>query len=223
MQALKPQAVLFDLDGTLVDSVPDISLAIDAALAELTLAKPGIDRVRDWVGNGARILVVRALAWGLGQSTESLTTGQVDQAEQLFRQHYGRYLNHASALYSGVVEYLEWLKQQSVPMAIVTNKPVAFVPELLSGLGIDGFFEVVLGGDSVDKNKPHPQMLLLACQQLGVQPDQCWMIGDSCNDIEAARAASMPVVGVSYGYNHGRDIALDQPDRVVDNLSELIE
>ncbi|CAH0991473.1 Phosphoglycolate phosphatase [Sinobacterium norvegicum] len=222
MQVTKPQAVLFDLDGTLVDSVPDIALALDAALAELSLAEAGIDRVRDWVGNGARILVVRGLAWGLQQTTESLSTEQIDRAEQLFRQHYSRYLNQASALYSGVTEYLSWLHAQAVPMAVVTNKPIAFVPALLSGLGIDGFFDVVLGGDSVDNSKPHPQMLLVACQRLGVEPQQCWMVGDSCNDIEAARAAEMPVVGVSYGYNHGRDIALDRPDRVVDSLNELI-
>jgi phosphoglycolate phosphatase len=220
---LKPQAVLFDLDGTLVDSVPDIALAVDAMLAELSLPIGGVGRVRDWVGNGARVLVIRALAWGLQQQPETLSTAEIDRAEQIFRHHYGRFLNQASVVYDGVVDCLDWLQQQSIPMAIVTNKPIAFVPSLLSHLGLDGYFKVVLGGDSVEKNKPHPQMLLLACQQLAVKAECCWMIGDSCNDIEAARAASVPVIGVSYGYNHGRDITLDRPDRVVDSLRQLID
>ncbi|WP_211333636.1 phosphoglycolate phosphatase [Sinobacterium caligoides] len=221
MQTL-PKAVLFDLDGTLVDSVPDLAMAVDAMLQQLGFAAAGEDKVRLWVGKGAYVLVHRALADARDAEEYEVVEGEVKAALALFETAYSRYLNAASVLYPGVAEFLPWLQARKVPLAIVTNKPIAFVPALLKSFKIEQYFSVVLGGDSVANGKPHPQMLLEACRQLGVAATDSLMIGDSCNDIKAARAAMMPVVGLTYGYNHGRPIAQDNPDRVADNLLELV-
>ena len=218
-----PQAILFDLDGTLVDSVPDLAIAVDNMLAERGSRIAGQQRVRGWVGNGARVLVQRAIAWSEAKPMDQLTDSNIDSALILFNQHYTQSLNRASKLYPGVLDFLAYVAEQSIPMALVTNKPIAFVPGLLSQFKLAKYFSVVLGGDSVAQGKPHPQMLLQACQMLKVEPDKALMIGDSCNDIKAARAAAMPVVGLTYGYNHGRPIADDKPDKVVDHLMRIAD
>jgi phosphoglycolate phosphatase len=116
---------------------------------------------------------------------------------------------------------LEILQQQIIPMAIVTNKPIQFVPGLLSSLGIGRYFKVLVGGECTDKRKPSPQPLIHACGLLELKPALCLMVGDSQHDINAAKAAGMPVVAVDYGYNHGEAIELSKPDWVVDNLGNF--
>lgn len=215
--------ILFDLDGTLVDSVPDLASAIDTMLKELGLAPAGVDRVGHWVGNGAAVLVSRALAAAKGKQ---FLPDSID-SDLLFARAYDRFLFHydqsngeASQLFNGVIDFLEACQQLSKKMAIVTNKPMAFTEVLLQKLGIRHYFCDIAGGDSFPEKKPHPMPLLtLASRNHSLRP---LMIGDSMHDVQAARAAGMPVIGVSYGYNHGTDISLSQPDLVIDSLTRLL-
>ena len=216
----KPQALLFDLDGTLVDSVPDLAAAIDAMLLDLGYAAAGVEQVRHWVGNGAVVLVQRALAFARDCTEASIDDWQ--SAHQLFLKHYAQVASKHSRLYAGVAEALQHWHEQGIAMAVVTNKPRQFVPEILQHFAVDQYFPVLVGGDCLPQRKPAPEPLLHACEQLTVAPSECIMIGDSRNDIGAARAAKMPVACVSYGYNHGEPIVDAKPDVVVDSLMALI-
>lgn len=218
----EPEALLFDLDGTLVDSVPDIAVAVDAMLQDLERQPVGEPQVRQWVGNGALKLVERALAHSFDCEEDAVSREQLNAAHQYFLRHYEQSNGQYSRLYPGVIEALTIWAEQSLPMAIVTNKPIQFVPHLLANLGIADFFGVRLGGECVPQKKPHPGMLFAACDLLGARPRHCMMIGDSRNDIAAARAAQMPVIAVNYGYNHGRPVAQENPDRVIADLRELL-
>lgn len=217
-----PQGLLFDLDGTLIDSVPDIASAIDAMLDTLGYAKAGEAKVRRWVGNGAKKLVERALQHVLDDEIEGLSATRLSFAYDCFLTNYQEVNARGSTLYPGVMEFLGYCQQQRIPMAVVTNKPIEFVPTLLTHLDIEKFFAVVIGGECVEMKKPDPEMLLVACQRLNVSPDDSVMVGDSRNDIVAAQRAGMPVVAVNYGYNYDRDIALDGPDWIVGDLRELL-
>jgi|TARA_B110000908_G_scaffold22895_1_gene25965 phosphoglycolate phosphatase len=216
-----PRAVLFDLDGTLVDSAPDLAVAMDTVLTRLALPVVGEERVRGWVGNGAKKLVHRALAFAVGQVEHQISDHRVDSTLALFLEEYRQTNGCYSHLYPGVVDALKVWRSHRVPMAVVTNKLVEFVPTLLSGLDIDHYFVALVGGACTSQKKPSAMPLLHACEVLNVPPETCLMIGDSCNDVQAARAAKMPVAAVSYGYNHGESIAGSHPDIVVGSIFDL--
>lgn len=214
-----PRLVMFDLDGTLVDSVPDLAAAIDKTLLLLGLPAAGIEQVRDWVGNGARVLVRRALAGGLQH--EHIDEPRTELALELFMQHYAE--NHTlTQVYPGVRPTLDWLREQQVELAIVTNKPERFVAPLLDEKGLGGYFRWIVGGDTLPQQKPDPAALLHVMQLARVDAAQALFVGDSRNDVLAANAAGVKCVALSYGYNHGRPIAEENPDRVLDNLSGLL-
>jgi phosphoglycolate phosphatase len=211
-------AIVCDLDGTLVDSVPDLAAAVDATLAELGIEPVGEARVREWVGNGTARLVGRAL------------TGRIDgvppQAElavalERFHFHYGAMLCVGSRLYEGVRDGLAALAELDYPLACVTNKPDAFAWPLLQRLGIADYFETVVGGNTAPAMKPAPDALLMLAERLHVRPARLLLVGDSVTDVGAARAAGCPVVCVPYGYNHGDDIRDANPDAVIESLAEL--
>lgn len=210
---------MFDLDGTLVDSVPDIAAAADATLIDLGFAAAGELRVRDWVGNGARTLVARALAFAQAIEEYAVDAEQLTATHQLFLRHYQQANGDASCLYPHVEEALLAVQQKNIPMAIVTNKSIQFVPALLEKLSIDRYFDVLVGGECTDQKKPSPKPLVYACKLLNVEPDQCLMVGDSRHDIQAAKAIAMPVLAVRYGYNHGQAVDVSEPDWAVDDLS----
>lgn len=214
-----PRLVMFDLDGTLVDSVPDLAAAIDQTLLLLGLPAAGASQVRDWVGNGARVLVRRALAGGLQH--EHIDEARAEQALELFMQHYAT--SHGlTQVYCGVRQTLDWLREQQVELAIVTNKPERFVAPLLDEKGLGGYFRWIIGGDTLAQQKPDPAALRHVLQLARVEPAQALFVGDSRNDVLAAKAAGVPCVALSYGYNHGRPIAEENPARVLDNLCELL-
>jgi phosphoglycolate phosphatase len=216
-----PSAILFDLDGTLLDSVPDLAQAVDRMLADLGFAAAGEERVRRWVGNGSRALVRRALAHARGCGEEGIGDGAVERAQLLFFHHYGQCCTERSRLYDGVREALGHWAARGVPMACVTNKPARFTGPLLEHFDLLRFMPVAVSGDTLATRKPDPQMLLHACGLLEVEPARAWMVGDSRNDVLAARAAGMAVICVGYGYNHGRPVAEEAPDRLLDSLLEL--
>jgi phosphoglycolate phosphatase len=212
-------AILFDLDGTLVDSVPDLAAATDAMLIELGRPPAGEALVREWVGNGAERLVKRALT---GEMEGEPSEADLQRAFPLFMDQYQQHLDGQSRLYVGVQECLAELQERGLALALVTNKPERFIGPLLTALGLADEFAVVVGGDTLAQRKPHPAPLLHAARQLGVEPAAALMVGDSRNDVLAARRAGMPVVCVPYGYNHGEDIRLTAPDAVVEDLRELV-
>ncbi|WP_027858138.1 phosphoglycolate phosphatase [Marinobacterium jannaschii] len=217
-----PALVLFDLDGTLVDSVPDLARAIDRMLQALGQAPAGIERVRHWVGNGAQVLVKRALAGQHDVGDIELPAALFERGYALFLDYYGEATADQSELYPGVIECLDGLKARGITMAVVTNKPIAFTRTMLDGFGLTPYFAVVLGGDSLPTRKPDPQMLLAAMAECGATAAQSLMVGDSLNDVGAGRNAGCAVACVPYGYNHGQPIADARPDLIVERLDQLL-
>ncbi len=218
MLLARPEMVLIDVDGTLVDSVPDLAWCVDAMMRELGLPERGEDRVRHWVGNGVDRLVQRALMNQLdGEYDEVL----YDKALPVFRALYAENTSRRSVLYDGVMEALEFLKNTGVKIGCVTNKASEFTLPILKDLGISDYFETVLCGDMVERKKPDPQPLLQSADTLGVKPEASMMLGDSMSDVKAARAAGFSIICMSYGYNHGEDIRDYNPDAVVDSMADI--
>ncbi|MCC6075053.1 phosphoglycolate phosphatase [Pseudomonas sp. MAHUQ-58] len=214
-----PRLAMFDLDGTLVDSVPDLAVAVDRVLVQLGRAPAGRERVRLWVGNGARVLVRRALAGGLDH--DGVDEALAAEALELFMAAYAD--NHVlTDVYPGVVETLDHLRAAGVALALITNKPARFLPELLADKGLDGYFQWLVGGDTLPQQKPDPAALFWVMAQAGVSAGEALFVGDSRNDVRAARAANVTCVALSYGYNHGEPIALENPAMVVDDLRQLL-
>ncbi|SDH89124.1 phosphoglycolate phosphatase [Pseudomonas flavescens] len=214
-----PRLVMFDLDGTLVDSVPDLATAVDRMLTELGRQQAGVEQVRKWVGNGVRVLVRRALAGGLEHS--SVGEAETEAALARFLDIYAD-CHDLITLYPGVHELLEALSTAAVELAVVTNKPERFVAPLLEQVGLGGYFRWIVGGDTLPQQKPDPAALVQVMRLAGVSAAQSLFVGDSRNDVLAARAANVPCVAVSYGYNHGRPVAEEEPSLLVDNLAELL-
>ncbi len=213
--------LLFDLDGTLVDSAPDLALAINRMLSDLNKAEFDEDTIRSWVGNGAKVLTERALS-GSAEIDETLDNAYAENALIKFLAHYKACVCVNSVLYDGVRDGLISLKQAGYRLAIITNKPEQFIQPILDGLEIGDMFEVLIGGDTFSVRKPHPEPLFGAMNKLAVTVEQCVMIGDSKNDILAAQAADMASVGLTYGYNYGEDISQYQPNWCFDNFGQFV-
>ncbi len=214
----KPEMILIDVDGTLVDSVPDLAFCVDEMMKRLGRPEHGESKVRDWVGNGVERLVRRAL---IGQLDGEPEEADFQRAYPIFLELYAVNTSQRSLLYPGIREGLDYLKQQGYRLGCVTNKASQFTLPLLRDLGIHDEFEIIVAGDSLPKKKPDPLPLLHAAEQLGVKPEQAMMIGDSQSDVKAARAAGFQIVCMSYGYNHGEDIRSYHPDAVIDSLTEI--
>ena len=214
-----PRLVMFDLDGTLMDSVPDLAAAVDKMLMLLGREPAGIERVRDWVGNGSRVLVRRALAGQLDH--DGVADELADEALALFMQAYAGG-HELTAVYPGVRECLDWLREREVKLAIITNKPAQFIEPLLEEKGLAGYFDWLVGGDTLPQQKPDPAALFWVMDKAGVAPGESLFVGDSRNDVRAAKAATVRCVALNYGYNHGEPIADEQPALVLDDLRELV-
>lgn len=221
-QALSlPRAALFDLDGTLVDTAPDLADAVNDTLAELGMARWPEEQMRAWIGGGMDCLVERALAATVNGTgvTETLR----EQAVATSLKRYRANLTRRSRPFPGTVATLRYLQAAGVRLACVTNKRATFTNPLLEALELAAYFETVVCGDTLAQMKPHPAPLLHALDNLGIPPGKAIMIGDSENDVAAARAAGMQVVCVSYGYSGGRDIREAGSDAVVSSMDSLRE
>ena len=214
--------LIFDFDGTLIDSVPDLAAAINGMMAKLDRAPYPIADIRNWVGNGSRLLVERALV-GDVEVGGNLPAAEADAAEELFFQCYAKPSGKETVAYANVDSGLKQLADVGFTLALVTNKPIRFVPKILASFGWDGLFTEVLGGDSLSTKKPDPAPLLHVCEQIGIPPAQAVMIGDSKNDILAGQNATMDTLGLSYGYNYGQDIRDYNPTAAFDNFQDLVD
>ncbi|HAD31954.1 MAG TPA: phosphoglycolate phosphatase [Methylophaga sp.] len=218
MGLIKPELALIDLDGTLVDSVPDLAWCTDQTMRALNLPERGEAKVRNWVGNGVERLIKRALINQLdGEPAEALYA----QAVPIFMALYAENTSKRSLLYPGVKQGLQWLKDQGIHLGCVTNKDEQFTLPILNNLGIRDYFELIVSGDTLPQKKPDPAPLLYAANYFKIEPQQALMIGDSVSDVKASRAAGFQIVCMSYGYNHGNDIRAAHPDAVIDSFAEL--
>ncbi len=214
---LAVKGVLFDLDGTLVDSAPDLAGATNAMLQDLGRSTVEVEQVRGWVGDGAKKLVEYVLLEGDSQTS----TETIERGFELFFQHYARMVCDQSQPYPGVMQSIKNLNELGIQMGCVTNKPDRFTRPLLEQLSLDKFFSSIVSGDTCAAKKPDPMPLLKACEVMGVTHDVCVLVGDSANDILAAQAAKMPVICVSYGYNRGVNLDAMNPGAVIDKFEEL--
>jgi phosphoglycolate phosphatase len=210
--------IAFDLDGTLIDSVPDIAKAVQCTLAELNLPERDQHQVRGWVGNGASILIKRALS---GEMSGEIPDEVYKKAFPVFLKYYAEYLYCDSELYEGVEQTLNALKSAGITLACITNKPEQFTLPLLEKIGMGSLFDIVASGDTYIEKKPHPMPLLEVAKFCKVHPSQAIMVGDSVNDIKAAQAAGYYSICVDYGYHGDYDVHQLGADVVISQFSEI--
>lgn len=220
MEFRDKKVIIFDLDGTLIDSVPDLALAVNFMLTELNHDIFSEDIIREWVGNGAQTLVKRALS-GCSTISNTLDIQLFDSALEIFLNFYKNNLSVQTVMYKGVATTLKKLKEYGYILTIVTNKPYDFVEPILKGLNINHFFSLTLGADSLKEKKPSPLPLLHICEAYNINVSQAIMIGDSKNDIVAANNCNMHSIGVTYGYNYGESISTYKPTFIVNNFSHI--
>ncbi|MCX7144952.1 MAG: phosphoglycolate phosphatase [Sulfuritalea sp.] len=206
------RSVTIDLDGTLLDTVPDLAAAANAMLREMGRPEYPIDTIAGFIGRGIPKLVERCLP--------DLDAAAVVQAQAIFRRHYAIENGRRSTLFPGVLEGLQAFRAAGLPLAVITNKAAAFTEPLLVATQLVSWFEFAVSGDSLPEKKPHPMPLLHACERLGTAPGENLHIGDSRHDAAAARAAGCPVFLVPYGYNEGEDVQGIDCDAIVTSLVE---
>jgi phosphoglycolate phosphatase len=226
------KAAIVDLDGTMIDTLGDFEVALNRMLADVDL--PPITRalVERTVGKGSEHLIRSVLTHqlalpgvkGLSNVCDASSVDNLfEPAWQRYQHHYLAINGEFAAVYPGVVDGLQELRDAGLQLACLTNKPLSFAKPLLQAKGLDHFFAHVFGGDSFERKKPDPLPLFKTCEALGVQPVQALMVGDSSNDAQAARAAGCPVVLVRYGYNHGEPVDGVDADAHVDTLTHIVQ
>ncbi len=213
------RAILFDLDGTLVDTAPDITAAVGATLRDLD--RPPIDdaTVRGYIGRGVDVLLHRVLT---GARDGNATVDVHKHARAIFLEHYAAHNGRTARVYAGVREGLAHAQRLGLALCCVTNKPQAFSDALLAEVDLARYLAFVLGGDALPKGKPDPAPLLHAATRLGLAANRCLMIGDSSNDAVAARAAGMPVVLVGYGYSEDQAVDTIDCDAVAASIADVV-
>ena len=211
------QSVTFDLDGTLLDTVPDLAEASNRMLAELGLPLRSEDEIRSFVGRGIVVLVQRCLDRGAAPD-EALFA----RAVEAFKRHYAAVNGNETRVFAGVLAGLEAWRATGVPLAVLTNKPAAFTEPLLERMGLKHYFSAIVSGDSTPFRKPHPETLRHACAQMGRAVNTNLHIGDSRHDIDVARAAGCAVYCVPYGYNEGEAVSASDCDALVENLESAL-
>lgn len=211
------KAVMIDLDGTLLDTIPDLAAAANMLRVEMGRAPLADELIRTFVGKGITNLVERTLAGNLeGIIDAELRERGLEIYERCYSEMNGKY----TTIYPGVVEGLVQMQEAGFALACVTNKSERFTLPLLEMVGLAPYFEHVVAGDTLARKKPDPDPLLYACGKLEVAPHEMLMVGDSLNDTIAARAAGCPVFCVTYGYNEGRDVRELDTDAIIDSLVE---
>ena len=215
------RAVLFDLDGTLIDTLPDLHAAACAMLNDLGRPPLPLESIRAYVGRGIPNLIKRVLANSLHVAEDP--NPPPPEAVASYRRHYAHENGRNAKVYPGVLEGLASLRAQGVPLGVVTNKADIFIQPLLEQTRLSSYFDVLVGGDRLPKVKPDPMPLVWACGRLGVSPTETLFIGDSINDALAARAAGCPVFLLPYGYNEDRDVHELDCDAIVESVRDAVK
>jgi phosphoglycolate phosphatase len=221
MSLEKIKLIAFDLDGTLLDSVPDLALSVDQSVQALGYEPVTEEQVREWVGNGADILLGRALSRSITVDP-AIEPALQKQARELFNQFYADCGHALSHLYPTVTETLHKLYDAGYKLAVVTNKPGTFVPEILQQHQLSDLFVDVIGGEDFPLRKPDPMALNWLLDKHGLSAEEMLMVGDSKNDVLAAKNASCTSFALTYGYNHGEPIENSEPDYIADEMAELL-
>jgi phosphoglycolate phosphatase len=216
-------AIAFDLDGTLLDTVHDIAGAVNALLAELGYPPCATDEIRTLIGKGMPNLVRRSLALARDEPPAAITDAVIADALPRLQAHYGTRLGRETEIFAGVIEGLDRLRAMGFPLAVVTNKAARFVQPHLDLAGIGDYFALLVGGDTLPTRKPAPGPLLHAAAHFGIPPARLLMVGDSGNDVDAARAAGCPVLVLPYGYSEGTPVHDLNADGIVSSLAAVAD
>ncbi len=211
--------IIFDMDGTLIDSLPSIAYAINLMLKELNKEPISLDRVKDFIGRGSELLIKRTLLNRVDVDGIEINKQEFKNAHSIFLNFYSQNLNAKTTLFPNTKETLQELKN-SYKIALVTNKPHQFVNSILENLKIDSYFDYILGATEDIAKKPAPDMLIATCDNFNIEPKNSVMVGDSSNDILAAKAANIDTIAVTYGYSN-EDIKALNPTVIVDNLAQI--
>lgn len=215
--AFNVKAVMFDLDGTLVHTAPEIAASINKMLAELGFSGLPQQQIESYIGEGAQTLIRRCISANIQSEPDAAL---FERAQTLFFAHYAENVTQSKP-YAGVVEALTVLQHQGLKLACVTNKPERFTLPLLDKSGLLDFFEVVVSGDTLPKKKPDPIQLRYICAKFNVLEAESMLVGDSLTDVAAAHAAGCYIVTVPYGYNQGKPIDHGLVDETITSLTEL--
>ena len=213
------ELIIFDFDGTLINSVPDLTLAINTMLSHYQLPEVPVEEVAPFIGNGARTLVKRALKHSMKDA--EMSAEFFEEAFAFYLKSYGEVPCKDTYLYPSVVESLQYLDEKGYKMVICTNKPYAFIEPILDQLDIKQFFKTWIGEDSLPETKPNAAPLLYLAKEMNISIEKSVMVGDSKNDILAAQNAEMDSIGLTYGYNYNEHIADYNPTIVVDDFAQL--
>ena len=215
--------IIFDMDGTLIDSVPSLAYAINYMLRELGKSTFSADTIRNWVGNGAQVLVKRALVGSRDYEKFEIDKKLETKALDIFLKFYGKNLNEKTTLYPNVLETLAELKNRGYILTIATNKPHEFVEDMLKHFKLDRYLDSYLGAGVIENKKPHPDMLLKICEDFKLSPKDAVMVGDSSNDIIAANRANMDSIALTYGYNNNSNLKEFNPTIVFDSFADILK
>ncbi len=217
---MSAKLIAFDLDGTLIDSAPDLVEAVNFALAKLDKPTHSQATIQQWIGNGADVLVKRALLnnWHVGE-----IPADFEVAFELFKTYYAEHDWVHSRLYDGVLETLDTLKNADFKLACVTNKTARFTNPLMETAGLAPYFDFIASGDTFVEMKPNPLPLLETAKLFTIAPENAWMIGDSINDISAGKNAGFKTIAVSYGYAGQHSMADLNADYTVNAMSEIVD
>ncbi|MAL79549.1 MAG: phosphoglycolate phosphatase [Sneathiella sp.] len=210
-------AVIFDLDGTLVDSAPDLHAALNHALQRGGRETVSLEAVRHMVGRGARVLLERGLVATGGMPEPE----KFEELVEYFFTYYGAHVSDESRVFDGVREALDALRHEGAVMGVCTNKPLQFAIPLLEDLNLASYLDAIIGADSFPFRKPDPRHLTGTLEAMGVASRRAFMVGDSISDIDAAKGAEMPVIAVSFGYTETPVQQLG-PDHIIDHFNELL-
>ncbi len=214
------ELIIFDLDGTLIDSKVDIANGVNFTLRKLNLKEVTDKLIYTYVGNGVEPLIRLALERSEGKAVKSTGGSGIEKALDIFRAYYLEHLLDNTVLYPNVMGIIKKLPE--IKKAVVSNKTERFVKKILEGLAIDKFFEIALGGDSLKNKKPHPDTINLVMEKLGVSPKKTLIVGDSAVDIECGKRAGTYTCGVSYGYRDKKELIEAGADWIIDDMNELM-
>lgn len=212
----KPSAIIFDLDGTLVDSARDLSAALNHVLIQAGRPEIPLSRVRNMVGNGAKAMIVKGFS-----ETGDLPDGQeLEAILQDFLDYYAENVTRRTVIFPGALDVIKKLVDQGIPLGLCTNKALKLTEKLITEIGLSNYFTTIVGGDSFDYCKPDPRHITSTVERMNCPVNRAIMVGDSANDVLAAKAAGMPVICVSFGYSQ-TPIPDLEPDYILDHYDDF--